>query len=87
MEHLQLWITHHWTFLILLPGNLLAFEAVIKNAAEAHGYTKSASLCRKTGNFLSFCADVLSGILARKQVTQTESNPNQPITLSNQKVD
>ena len=61
------WINSHFWYLVMLPANLLALQAVIVNAAEAHGYTKSASWLRKIGNFLSFLADVVSGILAKKQ--------------------
>jgi hypothetical protein len=69
MEHIKIWIQNHWIFLVMLPGNLLAFQALAMNTAEAHGYTKTASLLKKFGNFISFIADIVSGLLAKKTTT------------------
>lgn len=72
MTYVITWCKQHWLYLALFPGNLLMIETVVKSSAEAHGYKKTANTCDKIGNFLSFIADIVSGLLAKKQTTITE---------------
>ena len=76
------WIQDNLLYLILLPANLLAVEVVIKSAAEAHGYKKTANTLDKVGNFISFLADIINGLTAKKNTVQPIPTP-----LSGQKVD
>jgi hypothetical protein len=73
MDIIQYFKTHFnavdWA---LLPGNLLMLDSLIRSAAEAHGYKKTASICDKIANFLSFITDVIGGMLIKKQQTTTK---------------
>jgi len=82
MQTYILWIQHHWLFLSMLPAQALTVETIIKSAAEAHGYKHTANICDKIGNFLSFIADIIGGILVKKQPIVTIVTEPTPTTGS-----
>ncbi len=69
---IAVYLKAHWFDLLLLPGNIMAVDAIVKEAAEKRGYKKLASLCDVIGNFLSFIVDIITGLLSRKQNNQTQ---------------
>lgn len=63
MEQTISWISHNWFNLLQWIGDVIAVDAVIKQAAQKYGYTKLASLCDLIANDLNFVLDIITGII------------------------
>ena len=61
------WIKHHWLQLVLLPGNILAVEAIVRQSAVNKGYTGIVSLCDHIARFVGFVGDIITGLINRNQ--------------------
>ena len=72
-EIINFW-NKHWLVIIMVPGNALAIEAIIREAAVEHGYTKIVSVCDHLANVLGFVIDIISGLLKRGQTKQGGTN-------------
>ena len=73
MEHHTIlgWIRHNSLFLIMLPANILAVEAIIRQAAVDKGYPKVVSLCDRIAQFIGFIQDVIAGLIKKNQTPKT----------------
>lgn len=69
MEHIIHWIHKHMLGILLLPGNILAIEAIVRQSAVDKGYSKVVSLCDRIARFMGFLQDILAGLIKRNQNT------------------
>lgn len=74
MIEIHKFIHHHWLDIMLLPANILAIEAIVREAAVKRGYKNTVTWCDQIANAVGFIQDVLVGIIQRKQ-SKAEAKP------------
>lgn len=60
-------LKHHYWELIMLPGNILAVEAIVRQAAVNKGYKGIVSWCDHVANVVDFIGQIITGLIIKKQ--------------------
>jgi hypothetical protein len=61
---------------VMLPGNILAIEAIVRQSAVDHGYPYIVSWCDRISKFVSFIGQIIAGLITRKNGGKNDSKGN-----------